>query len=291
MFLKLKNFLNSILFWFFKHTGRFGLKNGLKIKYHRARGQWPDFDNPQNLSERILASMLTDKFLTYADLADKVKVHDYIKKKGLEKILLKQYAVWNSPDDITIENLPNKFILKPNNGSGGHVYCRDKSIFDLEKAKSTLKENLERACDYYFEPHYRLIEPKVFAEQFLDLGEGKVLTDYKFHCIKGEIADVFLAGENSKGERKYATVDLNWNVLPYTKDNYLLTPLPSKPKCLDEMVEYAKVLSADFDFVRVDFYEYEGTVYFSELTFSPWGGYMYSYTDDALITLGRKFEK
>ena len=138
------------------------------------------------------------------------------------------------------------------------------------------------------EPHYLKIKPKVYAEELLDLGEGKVLTDYKFHCIKGEIVDVFLAGENANGERKYATVDLDWNVLPYTKDSYLLEPLPEKPKCLEEMVKYAKILSEDFDFVRVDFYEYEGRVYFSELTFSPWGGYFYSYTDEAIELLGKK---
>lgn len=271
-----------------KYLGKWGIRHGVALKYYWARGKWPNFDNPQNLSEKVLKSMCEPKFLGYADLADKVKVHDYIKKKGLGNILLKQYKVWNSPEEISIEDLPDKFILKPNNGSGGHVYCRDKSQFDIEGAKTTLQKALDFAKGYSLEPHYLKIEPKVYAEELLDLGEGKVLTDYKFHCIKGEIVDVFLAGENAKGERKYATVDLNWNVLPYTKDSYLLEPLPEKPKCLDEMVKYAKILSEDFDFVRVDFYEYEGKVYFSELTFSPWGGYFYSYTDEAIEILGKK---
>ena len=64
--------------------------------------------------------------------------------------------------------------------------------------------------------------------------------------------------------------------------------MPSKIK---DMIKYAEILSEDFDFVRVDFYEYEGKVYFSELTFSPWGGYMYSYTDEAIKELGKRFEK
>jgi len=282
---------NRMLFPFYKHCGTWGRRRGMALKYYYARGKWPNLDNPQDLSEKVLVSMCQPEFLQYADLADKVKVHGYIKSKGLEHILLKQYKVWDSPSEITlkeIEKLPEKFILKPNNGSGGHVYCRDKKTLDLEKAKHTLQEALDRAKDYYFEPHYLKIEPKVYAEQLLDLGEGKVLTDYKFHCIKGEIVDVFLAGENAKGERKYATVDLDWNVLPYTREAYLLEPLPEKPSCLDEMVKYAKILSEDFNFVRVDFYEYEGKVYFSELTFSPWGGYFYSYTEEALDILGRK---
>lgn len=274
-----------------KLFGNAGRKMGLKTAYYYTRGRFPDFKNPQDLSERILASMCRPEFLKYADLADKVKVHDYIRSKGLDNILLKHYAVWDSIDDIDITDLPDKFVLKPNNGSGGHVYCRDKSTFDLEEAKRTLKENLDRAEDYFYEPHYLLIKPQIFAEEFLDLGEGKVLTDYKFHCINGKIADVFLAGENEKNERKYDTVDLDWNVLPYTKESYRLNPIPGKPDNLELMVRYAEILSADFPFVRVDFYEYEGKVYFSELTFSPWGGFMYSYTDEALRKLGKLFDR
>lgn len=288
--MRVKNLICNWLLSSCKYFGNSGRKLGISIKYHFARGRFPNLKNPKNLSERILSSMCKPEFLRYSDLADKVKVHQYIKSKGLGHILLEHYAVWNSVDEIDVSDLPNKFVLKPNNGSGGHVYCRDKSRFDLVEAKRYLHENLERAEDYFFEPHYLIIEPKIFAEEFLDLGEGRVLTDYKFHCTYGEIIDVFLAGENNNHERKYATVDLNWHELPYTKETYKLDPLPKQPQCLDEMVEYAKILSKEFPFVRVDFYEFEGKVYFSELTFSPWGGFMYSYTDEALDKIGQMFE-
>ena len=35
------------------------------------------------------------------------------------------------------------------------------------------------------------------------------------------------------------------------------------------MIEYAKKLSFEFIFVRVDFYEFNETVYLGELTFTP----------------------
>ena len=44
------------------------------------------------------------------------------------------------------------------------------------------------------------------------------------------------------------------------------------PQHLDEMVEMAKRLSKNIPFVRVDFYEIDGNVYFGELTFYPAGG-------------------
>jgi len=62
------------------------------LRYYCNRGHFPNFNHPKDLSERILASMLSKDFLKYADYADKVKVREFIKAKGLENILLKQYG-------------------------------------------------------------------------------------------------------------------------------------------------------------------------------------------------------
>lgn len=277
-----KEKLKSIFRMFCEHTGRFGMKIYQSFLYHGTRGRWPNFRDPQDISVRILASMQKKEFLKYADLADKVKVHEYIRQKGLGHILLEHYATWDSVEHIDICDVPEKFILKPNNGSGGHVICRDKRFFDLDKAKQTIESAFEMAKHYYFEPHYMYIKPQIICEQLLDLGPGILPTDYKFTCVKGHVVDVFIAVEDSNGNRKYNTVDINWNLLPYTKKEYLLENIPDKPSKLDEMVKYAEILSADFDFVRVDFYEYDNKVYFSELTFSPWGGYLFSYTNKAV---------
>ncbi|MDE7414899.1 MAG: hypothetical protein K2N44_01040 [Lachnospiraceae bacterium] len=40
------------------------------------------------------------------------------------------------------------------------------------------------------------------------------------------------------------------------------------------MVEIAKILSEGIPFVRIDLYEIDGAVYFSEITFSPCTGMM-----------------
>ena len=39
------------------------------------------------------------------------------------------------------------------------------------------------------------------------------------------------------------------------------------------MIELAETLSKDIPFVRVDFYEVKGKIYFSELTFFPGSGF------------------
>ena len=62
----------------------------------------------------------------------------------------------------------------------------------------------------------------------------------------------------------------------------------AKPKLLNEMVDVARTLSADFDFVRVDLYEFGGKVMFGELTFSPACGVMDYYTDDLIARWGKE---
>lgn len=289
--MRIRSLANKCFMWFCRHSGRLGIRLYHTKEYHDIRGKWPHFNHPLDLSEFILASIQKKDFLKFADLADKVKAPNYVRKKGLGDILLKHYAVWDNVDSIDITDLPDKFILKPNNSSGGHIICRDKKSFDLDSAKKSLTLNLLRAEDYAFEPHYLKIEPKIFAEELLDLGEGNVLTDYKFNCIKGLVADIFLAGENENGERKWVTVNENWEQIPYIKKEWTLNPVPKKPERLQDMIKYAQILSADFDYVRVDFYEHEGHVYFSELTFSPWGGFQYGYSNEALLLLGAKMKE
>jgi hypothetical protein len=60
----------------------------------------------------------------------------------------------------------------------------------------------------------------------------------------------------------------------------------SLPTKFDEMVEYAKKLSEPFKFVRVDFYEINGTVYLGELTFTPGANYFRYKNHEDEIKLG-----
>lgn len=51
------------------------------------------------------------------------------------------------------------------------------------------------------------------------------------------------------------------------------TPEYDKPDGFDEMKRLASVLSVGVPFVRVDFYNVNGRVYFGEYTFFDWGGF------------------
>ncbi len=256
----------------------------------------PNFRRPKDLSEIILSKMHTKEFLSYSVYADKVLVRDYVKRKGLESSLLQVYGVWDDANAIKLEDLPNKFALKPNNGSGGHFFCKDSSrlsIDEFDRVKRRLNDSLKLdEHEYAYEPHYKLIEPRIYCEELIDTGTDAWPTDYKFTCVRGKVQDVFVCCERESGHTKYCTMSPNdWSILPYTKKEFLPSKYPAKPALLNEMVRIAEILSADFDVVRVDLYEYNSKVIFGELTFSPWGGLMYSYTNESLELMGREYYK
>lgn len=268
----------------------FGAKMNYRLRYMHQRGHWPNLKHPQDMSEILISKLFTPPICQQlSQYVDKVRVRDFIRQQGLEDILLKHYGVWNRPEDIDFDALPQQFILKANNGCGNHYICRDKSLLNREEAVATLKKSIESGRNHV-EPHYHYIEPKVFCEELIDTGSTALPTDYKFTCINGEIMDTFVATERETNA-KYCTLDLNWNLLPYTKKEYLPKHLPEPPKHLDRLIEVAQQLSRGFDFVRVDLYEYRDKPYFSELTFFPWGALLYSYTDEAIKLYGEKARK
>ena len=84
----------------------------------------------------------------------------------------------------------------------------------------------------------------------------------------------------SKGLEHHPTasisfLNLDWSFAGIGRLDYKeFTELPDKPKKYDQMLRLAEKLAADFPFVRVDLYEIESRIYFSEFTLTPVGGFI-----------------
>lgn len=266
-----------------------GKRTIFAIRYYSHRHRFPNLKNPKDLSERILSAMLKKDFLKMADFADKVKVRKYVEEKGLGSILLEQYGAWKDANQIPFDSLPEKFILKANNGSGGHIICTNKSILNIpeiiDKMNSTLEE--EAYILKNTEPHYSAIKPMILAEELM--GDGTYLpVDYKFFCVQGQVVLIFIVVDREFGS-KYCTLNLDWKPLDFICEAKATSTIPPKPNNINEMVKVAEILSSDFDFVRVDLYDYNGKVRFGELTFTPEGGIMSYFKDRAIQEIGKKF--
>ena len=166
-------------------------------------------------------------------------------------------------------------MLKTTHGSGGVVVCKNKQQFDFDRCKKMLNKSLHN--NYYLwsrEWPYKMVKPRVIAEEFMIDNALDELRDYKILCFHGKPENIMVCTGRAQGNVQYRFFDLNWNFLPLCHgDNKLPVGFTlDKPKRLKEMIEAARLLSQGIDLIRVDFYDANGKVYFGELTFYPDSG-------------------
>jgi len=77
------------------------------------------YKNPVNFEEKLfwLARYWQDPRIVQC--VDKLAVREYVKECELGNILNEIYAVYDSPNDIDISKLPDRFVLKTNHAGGG----------------------------------------------------------------------------------------------------------------------------------------------------------------------------
>ena len=204
-------------------------------------------------------------------IADKIRLHNYSIAKLGKDICVPILKIYNNVNEINLEELPNKFVLKCNHGSGYNILCNNKSNFNLTKAKIQLNDwiNINFGLKMS-EFQYINIKREIFAETYLK----DYIEDYKIYCFHGIPKFVRVQKVIETGGGKINNFyDLNWKLtdmetgLPYIYRRPDI--IFEKPKNFKLMLLYSKKLSEDFVFVRVDFYNINGKIYLGEMTFSP----------------------
>ncbi|WP_299112932.1 ATP-grasp fold amidoligase family protein [uncultured Winogradskyella sp.] len=243
-----------------------------KIHYEYFSGKKLDLDNPEDFNAKIewYKVFFRPKILT--TLVDKHKVRSYVKDKIGEQYLNEIYAVYDNPEDIDFENLPNKFIIKANHTNGHNFIVKNKEDLNKEKVIKLFKKWLGKN-QYYRrgqEWAYKDVDPKIIIEKFLKEDDKNTLVDYKFYCFNGnpKFIDVHLDREE---DHKQGCFDLEFNLLPFGKSKSYksISSELEKPSNLKEMVNLSKTLAEKLPFVRVDFYSVNGKTIFGEMTFYP----------------------
>lgn len=253
-------------------------KQYLKMQYFAIFKKKLDLDKPKTFSEKLQWLKLYDRKPEYTQMVDKYLVRDFIKEKIGEEYLIPLIGVWDLPDDIDFDALPERFVLKCNHNSGVGMYiCKDKSKMDVEKVRSELRCGL--AQDYYLtgrEWPYKNVKPRIIAEQYMEDYETAELRDYKFFCFNGEPKALFVATERqvSGEEVKFDFFDMDYNHINVKNGHPNAKVHPEKPKQFELMKDLSKKLSKNIPHVRVDFYEVNGKVYFGEMTFFHFSGFV-----------------
>lgn len=247
----------------------------LKLRYKQKMGYDLNLENPKSFNEKLQWLKLYDRKPIYTTMVDKYAVKEYVASIIGKQYIIPTLGVWDKFEDIDFDALPNQFVLKCTHDSGGLVICRDKSKLDKNAARKKINNSLKR--NYYYagrEWPYKDVKPRIIAEKYMVDHSLSELRDYKFFCFNG-VAKCYKVDFDRFVEHKanYFTSDgeiMNFGEKVCPPDFNKELPIP---KNLEKMKEFAEKLSSEQPFLRADFYDVDGKVYFGELTFFPDSGF------------------
>lgn len=240
--------------------------------YEKGLHKKADLENPKTFNEKLnwlKINWFDDRALS---AADKFEVRQFVESKGLGHLLNELYGVWEDPADIDFDALPDHFVLKSSHDSGHLILVKDKA--QLNKKLALFKMRWWLKNEYCFisgEWPYFTNKPYIVCERFLEDSRNDDLYDYKFFCFNGEPEYVFFCSDR-KNSVKADFYDMDWKKQDFRWHYPNADMVAPRPQNFEKMKEYARTLAKDFPFVRVDFYEVDGKVYFGELTFFHGGG-------------------
>ncbi len=249
----------------------------LKWLYRLKLGRKLDLDHPKRYTEKLQWLKLYDRKPEYATMVDKVAVKEYVANIIGKEYVIPTLGVWEKPEEIDWDCLPDKFVLKTAHGGGGTsvLICDDKSHFDkrdaIRKLNAHMKDNVYKK---YREWPYKHVPHRVLAEQLLEKDcNYNDIPDFKFYCFDGK-PKVVLMATNRFTSHNFNYYDMDFKQLPIhsavggkTDVNY---ECPTK---FDEMIDVSRKLSQGFAHIRVDLYCINNKIYFGELTFFDSSGY------------------
>lgn len=249
----------------------------LSLYFYLQTGKRLHLNPPQTFSEKLQWLKLHDRNSLYTKLVDKYAVKEYVANIIGKEHIIPTIGMWNKPEDINFDQLPDQFVLKATHSGGGNgvVICKEKKSFDRQKALSKLKKSLEENINIGLKEYpYKNVPKRIIAEQYIQPSSEKDdLPDYKFFCFNGvpQYCQV-ISGRGTKMCIDF--FDHNWIHQPFHEPHFF--PFadiePSKPQCFKQMWTAAAKLAQDRPFVRIDFYEADGQFYFGEITFFPTSG-------------------
>lgn len=245
----------------------------IAYKYHL--GKNINLKNPKSFNEKLNWLKLYDRKKIYSKMVDKSEAKEYVASMIGDEHIIPTIGIFEKFDDINFDKLPNEFVIKTTHDSGCCEIVKNKNKININKLKKKMTKSLGRNY-YYFarEWPYKYVKPRIIIEKCMKCKSGESINDYKFFCFNGQ-AKFFKIDFDRTTYHRANYYDINGKLLDFGEaicppDYNRTVMLPHK---LNEMIEYANTLSNGTKFLRVDFYEIDGIVYFGELTFFPAGGF------------------
>lgn len=264
----------------------------LKFQYKMKLGRKLNLDKPTRYTEKLQWYKLFYRNDLMPICADKYTVRKYLEEKEMGYLLNDLYEVFESPEDISFENLPNEFVLKLSNGSSTNFVCKNKNEYNVNDIQKKFKDYIAQANTAAGrEWVYGCNKPVIVAEKLLidKNQENGELVDYKILCFNGKPEYIICVSGRYTDHYNHVVYDTNWNKQDVMIGNTSKDWEYPRPEKFDEMLNIAEELSKDFPHARIDLYSLESKLIFGEITFFPWSGYMTFSPEKFDDILGDKF--
>lgn len=262
-------------------------KTYLKLLYETRIGKKLNLKNPITFDEKLQWLKLYDRKDEYTVWADKYEVRNYVAEKLGEQYLIPLLGVWNSADELKLDDLPEQFVLKCTHDSASVCICTNKKNFDWNAAMDKLQKSLNQ--NYYWHSRewpYKNITPRIIAEAYMTDESGTELKDYKIYTFGGEPYLIQVDFDRFHNHRRnlYTT---EWEYIDETIE-YSKNPNVkiAKPEHLEEMLECSRKLAVGTISLRTDFYSINGKIYFGEITFYQEAGFAHFEHEEFAKKLG-----
>ncbi len=254
------------------HVKRSAQRRLIKRQFRQHLGYEGNFENPVTYAEKVQFRKLYGNHVFYAEVADKYRSRDYVSRRIGPQYLKPVLGVYDRLTPQLLESFPKPFIVKANNGCKWHRIVRT----PMDAAWSEIvryfdKLSYRRYSSSTGERHYDFIPFKIVVESLLLDAEGQLPWDYDLWCFNTPEGFRYIPSVISPDGKK-ASFDAQWNLLQGDLTEAQMAERANPPR-FDELVALARVLSAEFDFVRIDFNIVNGNIYFGEITCTPGQGY------------------
>jgi hypothetical protein len=255
--------------------------------YRAAHGRNCRLLFPRRYTDKVQWRKLFQLDPRFAILCDKLAVREFIAERIGAELLPPLLWSGREPEAVPLETIERPFIVKGTHASGHLLRVIASDHLDLEGTRETLRQWLRHNhAILYDEPGYRHVEPGLMIERLLSRPDGAAPIERKVWVFHGRVQLVQTLLNDGVANHHAAFHDRAWRRHAW----YLRSPPNPEPFApppqLDQIIEVAERLGADFDHVRVDFYDTHDRIWIGEMTTYPYGGLVPFQPDEVDYIIG-----
>ncbi|MEE6274173.1 ATP-grasp fold amidoligase family protein [Georgenia sp. MJ206] len=245
-----------------------------RLLYALYQRGWLRLRRPNTFSAKVNWRIVFDRRSILVAACDKEASKLIASTKAADLVRIPK-TVWFGTDLASLAHveLPHRWVLKPNSGSGRAIFGSGSA--DVPAIIAHTHDWLEDDMNAIFGCWaYSQARSAFLVEEQIGDSDGRLL-DYKVYCFGGVPHFVQVVDE-SGGRHAFAHYTPNWRRLETRMTGRgRISPETAeiqRPERLDDLLEAAARIAAPYDFMRVDFYIVNDELWFGEMTPYPSGG-------------------